>query len=132
MRASEITFPSTIGLVVATERAWLLERGWSAVVVQPKLPATKVARMVTVRDDGGSDRDGVERRRHALNVWADGPVDAENLARDVAAGARARLHATDISILEVEDDADEVLTVGTKKLTHYLVACTIPVRAANL
>lgn len=88
--------------------------------------------MVTVRDDGGSDRDGVERRRHSLNVWADNPVDAENLARDVAAGLRAGLAATNIAVLEVEDETDDVLVVAGKNLTHYLVACTIPVRASNL
>lgn len=135
MRASDITFPSTVGPVVRAQRDWLASRGWAAakaVTVQPKLPATKTARMVTVRDDGGADQNGVERRRHSLNVWADDPVEAEKLARDVAAGCRFELHATNISVLEVEDDTDEVLTVGGKTLTHYLVACTLLVRAINL
>lgn len=132
MRASDITYPSTTGRVVTTIRTFLAERDWVGVTVQPKLPAKKTARMVTVRDDGGSDRDGVERRRHSLNVWADGPVTAENLARDVGAGARSTLHATNISIVEVEDATDEALTVAGKKLTHYLVAFTLVVRASKL
>ncbi|WP_353809077.1 hypothetical protein [Agromyces sp. SYSU T00194] len=132
MQASDITFPSTIGLIVTTLRTFLSARGWSSVTVQPKLPTVKTARMVTVRDDGGSDRNGIERRRHGLNVWGGNPVDAEGIARDVAAGVRSELHATNISILEVEDDADEVLTVGSSKLTHYFVAFTLPVRATNL
>jgi len=132
VRASDITYPSTIGRVVTATRAFLTTRSWTDVTVQPKLPDVKTARMVTVRDDGGSDRDGVERRRHSLNVWADTPVDAENLARDVAAGARSVLKATNISILEVEDDTDTALTVDGKQLTHYLVAFTLAVRATNL
>lgn len=132
MRASDITYPSSIGRVVTATRAFLTTRSWTGVTVQAKLPDTKTARMVTVRDDGGSDRDGVERRRHSLNVWADTPVDAEALARDVAAGARSVLHATNISITEVEDDTDTALTVDGMPLTHYLVAFTLAVRATNL
>lgn len=132
MRASDITYPSTIGLVVTTLRTFLTGRTWTGVTVQPKLPSTKTARMVTVRDDGGSDRDGVERRRHSLNVWADDPVVAEDLARDVAAGVRSALRATNISVTEVEDDTDTALSVGGKTLTHYLVAFSLVVRATNL
>lgn len=132
MRASSISFPSTIGFVVTGTRAFLTARSWTDVTVQPKLPAAKTAQMVTVRDDGGSERDGIERRRHSLNVWADGPVTAEDLARDVADCARSVLHATDISITEVEDDTDTALVVGETTLTHYLVAFTLAVRATNL
>lgn len=133
MQAHDITYPSTVGVVVTGTRAYLTGTGWTGVTVQPKLPATKTARMVTVRDDGGVGRNGLLARRHGFNIWADNPVDAENLAIAVTDCCRASFAALEVSSpLEVTDGTDDVMVVGGKTLTHYFVSAVINVRANNL
>lgn len=132
MRASEVRFPPTIGDVVRGIRSEVAVRLWTDVTVQPKLPKTKTRRMVTVRDDGGTGRNGVLPRRFGVNVWAESPVLAEALALDVVSGLRVRLKFIDVTEpVEVLDEADEALTVSGKTLTHYYIAGTQVVRAVN-
>lgn len=131
MQAHDITFPSTIGHVVTTVRGGLEQ--FAPVTVQPKLPPTKIARMVTIADDGGTARSGTLRRRYRANVWADDPVTAERLAIAVAATFRGTLRMLDVTDpLEVTDTTDDVIVVGKKTLTHYLITGTLIVRAWNL
>lgn len=130
MLARDITFPSSLGTVVRAVRASLT--GFPGVVVQPKLPDVKSRLMVTVRDDGGTPRNGVSRRRHGFNVWADDPVTAENLAIAVADACRTDLGALDVTDpIEVSDATDDVLTVGGNALTHYFLSAVILIRATN-
>lgn len=131
MQAHDVTFPSSLGTVVRGLRASL--SAFPGVVVQPKLPDVKKRLMVTVRDDGGTPRNGLSRRRHGFNVWADDPVEAENLAIAVANACRSRFRALEVSDpIEVSDSTDDVLTVGEKTLTHYFLSAVILVRADNL
>ena len=77
-----ILFPPTTGILCSILRTALSASPLaysSSVTVQPELPATKTARMVTVTDNSGPD-DGVQtRRRYGINVWAS-RQDAELLA----------------------------------------------------
>lgn len=133
MQAHDITFPSSLGVVVRGVRSYLTGTGWTGVTTQPKLPDTKTARMVTVRDDGGTPRNGLSRRRHGFNVWADSPTDAENLAIAVADCCRASFAALEVSDpVEVTDDTDERMSVSGKTLTHYFLSAVLLVRASNL
>ena len=133
MQAHDITFPSSLGVIVRGVRAYLTSTGWTGVTTQPKLPDTKTARMVTVRDDGGTPRNGLSRRRHGFNVWADSPTDAENLAIAVADCCRASFAALEVSDpVEVTDDTDERMSVGGKTMTHYFLSAVLLVRASNL
>ncbi len=131
MLARDITFPSSLGTVVRAVRASLTD--FPGVVVHPKLPDDKVRLMVTVRDDGGTPRNGVSRRRHGFNVWADSPVEAEQLAIAVADACRSDLAALEVTDpIEVSDSTDDVLTVGGETLTHYFLSAVLLVRATNL
>lgn len=131
MLAYDVTYPSTVGVVVAGVRTYL-GNTFGSVTVQPKLPDAKTARMVTVADDGGLPRDGVLRRRHRLNVWADDPVTAENLGISVADAMRSQLRMLEVAgPVEVTDDIDDVIVVGGKRLYHYLITGVLIVRASN-
>ena len=133
MHAHDITYPSSIGIVVRGIRDYLTGTAWTSVTVQPKLPDVKTARMVTVRDDGGTGRNGTLPRRHGFNIWANSPVDAENLAIAVADCCRASFAALEVSSpLEVTDATDDVIVVAGKPLTHYFVSAVLLVRASNL
>lgn len=130
MLARDITFPSSLGTVVRAVRASLT--GFPGVAVHPKLPDDKVRLMVTVRDDGGTPRNGVSRRRHGFNVWADSPVEAEELAIAVADACRSELAALEVTDpIEVSDSTDDVLTVAGKTLTHYFLSAVLLIRATN-
>lgn len=131
MQAYDVTYPSTIGLLVDELR---LELGdtFGEVTVTPTLVDEKTARMVTVADDGGPARSGVMRRRHRVNVWADSPVAAESIGIAVANGMRSRLRMLEVvGPIDVTDEIDDVITVGGKALSHYLVTGVLIVRAAN-
>lgn len=131
MLARDITFPSSLGTIVRAMRASLTD--FPGVVVRPKLPDDKTRLMVTVRDDGGTPRNGVSRRRHGFNVWADSPVEAERLAIAVADACRSDLAALEVTDpIEVSDATDDVLTVGDERLTHYFLSAILLVRATNL
>lgn len=130
MQAHDITFPPSVGVTVRGVRAYLTATGWTGVTTQPKLPDTKTARMVTVRDDGGTPRNGVSRRRHGFNIWADSPVDAENLAIAVADCCRASFAALEVSDpVDVTDETDAAMRAG---MTHYFLSAVLLVRASNL
>jgi len=134
-----IIFPSTTGPLCAVLRTGLtasLLAYSSGVTVQPKLPATKTARMVTVRDDSGPD-DGVQtRRRYGFNVWADSSVDAENLALLCMAILRGcadgqPITATDSFSGPYEIQTDAPYSVGGKDLTNYFFSARISARGSN-
>lgn len=132
MQANDITYPPTVGPIVHGMRDHLAP-DWSGVTVTPKRTGEATARMVTVRDDGGTGRDGVSRRRHGFNIWANSPVDAQNLAVAVANGCRKAFRALEVSDpVDVTDDTDERTLVSGKPLTHYFLSAVIPVRALNL
>lgn len=133
MQAHDITFPSSLGPVVRGVRDYLTGTAWTGVTTQPKLPATKTARMVTVRDDGGTPANGLSRRRHGFNIWANDPVTAENLAIAVADCCRASLAALEVSDpIDVTDDTDTRTLVAGLPLTHYFVSAVLLIRASNL
>lgn len=133
MQATDITYPATVGPIVHSMRAYLIEAGWTGVTTTPKRGGNPTARMVTVRDDGGTPRDGVSRRRHGFNIWANSPVDAQNLAVAVANGCRSALRAVEVTDpIDVSDDTDDRTLVAGKALTHYFLSAVIPVRALNL
>lgn len=136
-------YPISDGLIVTTLRTELTAL-WTAVglSVGTKLPATKTRRMVTVRDDSGAAEGRVQSRRQGVNVWADDPIDALNMALDVVHIAESVLPgeklAGSVAIAatsgfvgpqEVDDDVPYV--VGTKNLTHYFVSFIADVKAFN-
>ncbi|KTS90674.1 hypothetical protein NS183_07765 [Microbacterium testaceum] len=128
MQANDITYPPTVGPIVHGLRDHL-----DGVTVTPKRTVNPTELMVTVRDDGGTGRDGVSRRRHGFNVWANTPVGAQNLAVSVADYCRSVLRAVEVSDpIDVTDETDETTLVGGKSLTHYFLSAVIPVRALNL
>lgn len=118
----DIRFPITDGLIVTALRAGLTTE-WAA-TVQPKLPDTKVRRMVTVRNDSGPQDGRSSRQRFGVNLWADSAVDALNMALDAMSLCRLLADGTPITAtdsfagpFEIEDDPAYV--VGNKNLTHY-------------
>lgn len=133
MQANDITYPATVGPFVFGMRAYLSGAGWSGVTVTPKRGTAASARMVTVRDDGGTGRDGVSRRRHGFNIWANDAVTAQDLAIAVANGCRQAFDAVEVSDpVDVTDDTDTRTLVDGKPLTHYFLSTVTPVRARNL
>ncbi len=133
MQANDITYPATVGPIVFGLRTYIAGAGWSGVTVTPKRGTAATARMVTVRDDGGTGRDGVSRRRHGFNVWANTPTDAQDLAIAVTNGCRQAFRALEVSDpVDVTDDTDTRTLVDGKPLTHYFLSAVIPVRAQNL
>lgn len=137
MFRAAIRFPITDGAIVSVLRAGLVARwGSSGLVVQGKLPDAKVRRMVTVRNDSGPQEERISRRRYGVNVWADDPVDAENMALDVLAILQTM--ATGFPIVsadsfsgpfEVSDDPQ--MTVANKNLTHFYCAFRASVKAST-
>lgn len=132
MQAHDISYPPTVGPVVQGMRAYLANAGWSGVTTTPKRGTAPTARMVTVRDDGGKPRDGISRRRHGFNIWANTPTDAQDLAAAVADGCRKVFRATEVTDpIDVTDETDERTVVAGKSLTHYFLSAVITVRASN-
>lgn len=139
----EVEFPSTMGLVVAGFKSALAASSrpyTSSVKVQPKLPDAdkRTQRMVTVRDDSGPDDQTQSRRRQGVNVWAESPVYAENLALFLMAAARSFPNGKPITLVdqmsgpyEVTDDATDLLTVGTKTLSHYFFSFRLTARGTD-
>lgn len=129
----DVIFPSLVGTVVRGLRA-----GLAGVLVQPKLPATKAAQMVTVRDDSGPD-DGVQsRRRVGVNVWADSPTRAEDLALLAMAVLRKLPNGMPITAVdqmsgpfEIFDEGTDLYSVGGKMLTHYYFTGRVSVRGTG-
>lgn len=134
-----LIFPSTTGKMCAVLRAGLVAAAVpysSGVTVQPELPAPLTRRMVTVRDDSGPD-DGVQsRRRHGFNVWADSPVDAENLALLCMAILRNAADGKPITLVDqlsgpYRVPTDTAYVVGGKELTNYFFTARVSVRGSN-
>ena len=133
-----IIYPPTTGKLCAVLRAGLSASPLayaSGVTVGPELPATKTARMVTVRDDSGPD-DGVQsRRRKGVNVWAS-RADAENLAllcmailRGCADGQPITLTDSFSGPYQVADDTKYV--VGSTELVHMFFTFRVSARGTD-
>lgn len=134
-----ILYPPTTGVACAVLRAALTASPLaysSAVTVGPELPATKTARMVTVRDDSGPD-DGVQtRRRYGVNVWAR-RQDAELLALLCMAVLRSCADGKPITATDqfsgpysIADDPSYV--VDGDELTHYFFTFRLSARGSSL
>jgi hypothetical protein len=138
----DVLFPIATGPVVAGLKAFLAGRGEayaSNVSCGTKLPATKTARMVTVRDDGGPTESVLGRRQLGFNVWAETSVNAELLALLLMAGVRRLPDGDPITAVddmsgpfEITDEQTDLLVVGTTTLTHYFFTARVTVRAADL
>lgn len=136
-----VIFPSTIGTVVSKIREGLAESGSEyapGVKVQPKLPPQpqRVQRMITVRDDSGPDDGTQTRRRYGINVWAESPVAAEQLALLTMAVCRNMADGQPITLVDqvsgpIEIDETTPLLAGTVLLFHYYFTFRLTARGAN-
>lgn len=133
-----IIYPPTTGKLCAVLRAALTASALaysSAVTVGPELPATKTARMVTVRDDSGPD-DGVQtRRRYGVNVWAR-RQDAEPLALLCMAVLRScadgqPITATDSFNGPYSIADDPAYVVGSTDLVHMFFTLRVSARGTD-
>jgi len=133
-----VLFPPTTGKLCAVLRTGLTASPLaysSGVTVAPEIPATKTARMVTVRDDSGPD-DGVQtRRRQGVNVWAV-RSDAESLAllcmailRGCADGQPITRTDSFSGPYQVTDDPRYV--VGTTELVHMFFSFRVSARGID-
>lgn len=131
-------FPISTGVIVAALDTGLVAASWgTGLTVGAKVPKTKTARMVTVRDDSGAVSGRVQSRRQGINVWADSSVDAEKIALEVIhiaemslpTGATIAATSGFIGPYEVDDDVPYV--VGGKTLTHFFVSFIADVKASN-
>lgn len=137
-----VLFPIVTGEVVSGLKAALaarVESYCSNVLVQPKLPATKQSRMVTVRDDGGPQDDFVQRHGYGFNVWAETSVNAEKIARmcmgilPTLADGSPIVQVSNLSgPFEVIDDATDLLVVGSTTLSHYYFSAQVASRGGDL
>lgn len=139
LRVRDLIFTPVTGRVCEVLRSGLtasLEGYASGVTVQPKLPATKAARMVTVRDDSGPD-DGVQsRRRYGFNVWATSAIEAEKLALLCMAILRNAPDGKPITRVDqlsgpYEIDDEPQMTAEGKNLAHYFFTGRITVRGTT-
>jgi hypothetical protein len=138
----DVLFPIATGPVIAGLKAFLagrLETYASDVYLGTKLPVTKQARMVTVRDDGGPTESVLERRQLGFNVWAESPVNAELLARLAMAGLRTLPDGDPVTAVddmsgpfEITDKQTDLLVVGSSTLTHYFFTARVSVRGSDL
>lgn len=136
MFIASVRFPGTDGVLVSALRAGLVARSWAGVTVSQKLPATKTARMVTVRNDGGLQDRSTQNRAYGINVWADSSVDAENIALDCMADLRvlptgSPFAATGEFSGPYEVPEDVPFVVGGKNLAHYYFSFVATVRAVS-
>ncbi|WP_104128006.1 hypothetical protein [Cryobacterium sp. Y57] len=131
-------FPPTTGKLCAVLRTALTASPLayaSGVTVGPELPATKTARMVTVRDDSGPD-DGVQtRRRYGINVWAR-RQDAELLALLCMAVLRScadgqPITATDSFSGPYSIPDDPAYVVGNEDLVHFFFTFRVSARGVD-
>lgn len=137
-----ILFPIVTGEVVAGLKSGLAARPetyCSNVLVQPKLPDAKQARMVTVRADGGPQEDMIQRHGYGFNVWAESSVNAEKIARmcmgilpTLADGTPIVRVANLSGPFEVIDDGTDLLVVGSTTLSHYYFSAQVWSRGADL
>lgn len=142
MWVREQRFPIVTGPLVSVGRAGLIVRGWSPVTVRARKPVGTTAdpltrRMVTIRDDGGSSSGRTQARRLGVNVWADDPVDAENMALDLVSIFQAApngvvVAATSEFVGPYEVPEDVPLVVGGKNLTHFYFSFRAVVKAAGV
>jgi hypothetical protein len=129
-------FPISDGVITAALRSGLETTWGTGLTVSRQLPAVKTRRMVTVRDDSGTATGRTQPRRQGVNVWADDPVDAINIALDAMHICQTDLptgsivSATSEFSGPYEIDEDVPFVVGQKNLTHYYFIFTATVKAA--
>ena len=134
-------FPITDGTIIGTIRTKLIAK-WSATGLSTgtKLPAIKTRRMVILRDDSGTAVGRTQPKRQGVNIWADDPIDALNMALDVLHIAEKDLPGVKLSGVTIisatsgffgpEEITDEPqYVVASKNLTHYYVAFTATAKA---
>jgi len=88
LQQAEVIFPDAELWATTAMRAALAARSEpykSGVVVSNAVPATRPARLVTIRRDGGPEDGVFDRPRFGVNVWAATEKDAADLARLVTA-----------------------------------------------
>lgn len=88
LQPAEVIFPDAELWATAALRAALATRTEtykSGVIVSNAVPATRPARLVTIRRDGGPTDGLFDRPRFGVNVWAATEKDAADLARLVTA-----------------------------------------------
>lgn len=129
-------FPISGGLILDVVRSELSGIwGANGLTVTRKRPEAMTRRVVTVRDDSGTTVGRVQPRRQGVNVWADDPVDAIQIALDVLSIAEKDLpNGTLISgthdfVGPYEIDDDTTIEVDGKILTHYFVSFVADVKA---
>lgn len=132
---SDIRFPISDGVIVAALKAGLAVKWGAGLSGGTKLPGTKTRRMFTVRDDSGPQEGRLSRRRQGVNIWADSPVDALNMALDAMSICRLLpggiITATDSFSGPVEISEDTPYVVGGKDLTHYFFAFRASVKGSK-
>lgn len=132
MLVYNVSFPITDGILAAALRDGLAS--WEGLSVVRKLPAdtARTRRMITLRNDSGPQEGIQSRRRYGCNVWADNPVDAENLANAAMAvlrgAADGQITALDSFSGPFEIEDEPPFTVGGVELTHFYFAFRIAVR----
>jgi hypothetical protein len=117
-----VSFPISTGTIAVFLRTELAS--WTSLVVAPKRPATMPKRFLSIRDDGGTQRGMHMVNRYGVNVWADAPVDGEQIARDAMTALRSlpgtgsfKSTGTYFGPTEIEDDP--AFSFGGKPMSHY-------------
>ena len=141
-RVVDVLFPIATGPVIAGLKAFLAGRAEpyaDDVWFGTELPATKTARMVTVRDDGGPTEGTLERRQLGFNVWAESRLNAELLARLLMGGLRTLPDGDPITStanfsgpFKVTDEQTDLVVVGSTTLSHFFFTARVSVRGADL
>lgn len=143
----DVIMPKTTGEIVAALKAAYAASSLpftSGVSVGGKLPATRTARMVSIRDDSGPDDGVLTRRRQGVNVYAaqrvvSGKVvetDAEDLALFTMAVLRklpgvGSIKATDTFSGPFEISDDPPMTVGNLNLNHFYFTFRLTAKGAD-
>lgn len=132
-----IEFPISDGAVVEALLTGLTADGWGTGLSGGTVtPDTKTRRMFTVRDDSGPQDGRNSRRRQGVNVWADDPVDALNMALDAMKHCRALPNGDPITATDTFTGPFEVPTstphvVGGKELTNFYFTFRLSVKGSK-
>lgn len=134
MWIADVRFPIVTGPIVTFLRSELA--AWATLTVQARRPATMPKRLVTVRDDGGPDDGTKMSTRLGINVWADDPNDAENLARDAMRALRTlpgtgSFKATSGFSGPSEVDDEPAFTFDGETLTHFFFSLSAVVKGTT-
>jgi hypothetical protein len=134
-----VIFPSTVGAIVNALSVALAgsDLDYSKnIVIQPELPDAKSGRMITVRDDSGSDDGTQTRRRAGVNVWAEDAPTAELLALLSMAILRNSADGKPITSTDSFSGPAKVYDsppyeVGGRPLAHYFFSFRLTARGSD-